>query len=156
MKKYFLTLAIIAVVIVVFISVKNGSIGSFDGFQNLLPMNIHSSGSSGSGDKKESTIAPYTLLDYYPVIDPSGKLGDKSAQDLWWHYPTFKVGSYDQITNNIRYPDNPDVGQCQPESMCNVIYGDRQEHSNYITPLGEAPSSGVRINYYSTTTPPFF
>lgn len=136
-----------------------GIIDKKEGYNNLTPMNIHSeilnNGSSGSGGSGNN-IAPYTLLTYYPLIDPTGKLSDKSIQDLWWKYPIFKVGSYDQITNNIRYPNNPDVGRCEPESICNVLYGDRQEHTNYVTPLGPAPNDGVRVNYYSTTTPPFF
>lgn len=93
------------------------------------------------------------LLDYYPHLDPSGKLGDKGASQLWQEYPIFKVGSYDQTTNNIRYPVNPDDGQCRPESMCNVLYGDRVT----TVPEIEPPVAGkVRVNLYTTNTPPFY
>lgn len=151
-KPIFTLVSLLFVVVIIFVFWKTiGWINKKEGYNNLLPMNIYSD-SAGSGN----TLAPYTLLTYYPLLDPTGKLSDKSAQDLWQKYPTFKVGSYEQITNNIRYPNNPDVGECQPESICNVLYGDKQEHSNYVYPIGPAPSSGVRVNYYSTTTPPFF
>jgi hypothetical protein len=103
-----------------------------------------------------SSSAPGTLLQYYPINDSTGKLGTKDSNQLWWHYPTFKVGSYDQITNNIRYPNNPDVGQCQPISMCNVLYGDRQEKTNYAEPAVPPEPGKVRVNFYTTDTPPFF
>ena len=114
---------------------------SAEGFVPLLPA---------------SADSPGTLLQYYPTLDPTGKLGEKDSSQLWWHYPTFKVGSYSQITNNIRYPNNPDVGQCQPESMCNVLYGDRQEKTNYSEPAIPPPSGKVRVGFFSTETPPFF
>jgi hypothetical protein len=111
---------------------------STEGFVPLLPASVS---------------APGTLLDYYPVIDPTGKLGDKDASQLWQNYPIYKVGSYDQITNNIRYPKNPDVGQCRPESMCNVLYGDRQEIAKPEPPPVEGK---VRVGFYNTDTPAFY
>ncbi len=100
-----------------------------------------------------STNASSHLLDYYPNLDPTGKLGDKGASQLWQEYPIFKVGSYAQTTNNIRYPVNPDVGQCRPDSMCNVLYGDRVT----VVPDVEPPIAGkVRVNLYTTNTPPFY
>lgn len=103
-----------------------------------------------------SSTAPGTILQYYPTLDPTGKLGTKDSNQLWWHYPTFKVGSYAQITNNIRYPNNPDVGQCQPISMCNVLYGDKQEKKNDYEASTPPEPGKVRVNFYTTDTPPFF
>jgi hypothetical protein len=103
-----------------------------------------------------SAEAPGTILQYYPALDPTGKLGTKDSNQLWWHYPTFKVGSYDQITNNIRYPNNPDVGQCQPISMCNVLYGERQEKTNYYEPTIPPEPGKLRVGFFNTYTPPFF
>jgi|LauGreDrversion4_2_1035121.scaffolds.fasta_scaffold31022_2 hypothetical protein len=90
------------------------------------------------------------MLSFYPS---TGKLGISAndAQDIWWHYPDFKVGSYAQITNNIRYPNNPDDGTCTPASMCGALYKEKQVASNYIEPLppvGDCP--GARVNYYRT------
>lgn len=109
-----------------------------EGFVPLLPADVNSSGH---------------LLQYYPNLDPTGKLGDKDASQLWQEYPIFKVGSYDQMTNNIRYPKNPDVGQCRPESMCNVLYGDRVEQAMPAFPPSEEK---VRVGFYNTDTPAFF
>ena len=90
------------------------------------------------------------MLTFYPS---TGRLGisNEESQKMWWHYPIFKVGSYDQITNNLRYFNNPDVGNCMPGSMCGALYKEKQEASNYIKPLppvSECP--GARINYYRT------
>lgn len=111
---------------------------STEGFVPLLPA---------------STDSSSHLLDYYPNLDPTGKLGDKGASQLWQEYPIFKVGSYAQMTNNIRYPKNPDVGQCRPESMCNVLYGDRQEMPEPDVPPVEGK---VRVGFYNTDTPAFY
>jgi hypothetical protein len=70
---------------------------------------------------------------------------------MWWHYPTFTVGSYDQITNNIRYSNNPDLGSCMPGSMCGALYHDNQLKSNYVSQLPQVnPNCGTRVGYYST------
>jgi|1048.fasta_scaffold03726_6 hypothetical protein len=112
-----------------------------EGFSPLLPTLVDS---------------PGTILQYYPKLDPTGKLGTKDSDQLWWHYPTFKVGSYSQITNNIKYPNNPDVGQCQPISMCNVLYGDRQEKTNYYEASVPPEPGKLRVGFFTTNTPPFF
>jgi hypothetical protein len=92
------------------------------------------------------------LGDSYPY---TGKkyVGDKGYSDMWWQYPTFEVGSYAQITNNIRYPKNPDDGQCRRAEFCDVLYENNQQQSNVSVPLPPAPLVGpdsVRINYYTT------
>jgi hypothetical protein len=70
---------------------------------------------------------------------------------MWWHYPVFEVGSYDQITNNIRYPNNPDEGTCMPASVCGALYHDKKTGSNYIEQLPPVnPTSGTRIGYFTT------
>jgi len=42
------------------------------------------------------------VKDSYPITGRKC-IGNDSAYKIWWHYPIFEVGSYDQITNNIRY-----------------------------------------------------
>jgi hypothetical protein len=114
---------------------------NLEGFVPLLPSPVDSRG---------------TLLQYYPILDSTGKLGNSDSNKSWNNYPTFKIGSYEQITNNIRYPNNPDIGKCSPISMCNVLYGNRQQKNNnyeYSTP----PESGkLRVGFFNTYTPPFF
>ena len=49
------------------------------------------------------------LQDTYPV-EIKKELNEDITRS-WCHKPIYNVGSYDQITNNIKYPTNPDIGQ---------------------------------------------
>ena len=90
------------------------------------------------------------VQDTYPITGING-ISDESANKMWWRYPTFQVGSYKQMTNNIRYPRNPDDARCTPASMCYALYKDKKLGSNIITPLPPIdPNSGTRIGYFST------
>lgn len=86
----------------------------------------------------------------YPPIGKN-EISNDNASDIWWHYPTFKLGSYAQITNNIRYPNNPDIGSCTPASMCGALYHDKFLGTNYVNPLPPVnPDSGTRVGYFTT------
>lgn len=92
------------------------------------------------------------LQDSYPVTGKSGVSVDQGSK-IWWHYPIFEVGSYDQITNNIRFSNNPDTGKCMPAEVCGALYKDSQNQSNYVYPLPPVkPECGSRVNYYYTPT----
>ena len=97
-----------------------------------------------------NAIKDVLVQSIFPRINPGG-LTDNNASDIWWHYPTFQLGSYAQITNNIRYSNNPDVGRCTPASMCGSLYNDRDNKSNYTHILPPVNNScGTRVNYYTT------
>jgi len=88
--------------------------------------------------------------DTYPFIGKN-QISNETSNDMWWHYPIFKLGSYKQITNNIKYPNNPDEGTCMPGSMCGALYHKKTIGSNYITPLPKLhPNLGTRIGYFFT------
>lgn len=90
------------------------------------------------------------VQDTYPAIGKND-ISNETSSDMWWHYPTFKLGSYDQITNNIRYLNNPDLGNCMPASMCGALYYEKKTGSNYIEQLPPVdPKSGTRIGYFTT------
>jgi hypothetical protein len=90
------------------------------------------------------------VQDTYPITGKNGVSNDGS-NEIWWHYPIFEVGSYDQITNNIRYSNNPDTGKCMPANFCGALYKEKQLKSNYIKPLLPIdPTSGTRIGYFTT------
>lgn len=90
------------------------------------------------------------VQDTYPITGINGVSNDGS-NEIWWHYPIFEVGSYDQITNNIRYPNNPDTGKCMPANFCGALYREKQLKSNYISPLPPVdPTVGTRIGYFTT------
>lgn len=91
--------------------------------------------------------------DTYPPIGKN-MLSDDTSNKMWWHYPTFELGSYQQITNNIRYPYNPDIGRCTPGAMCGALYHDNKHlGDNHVYPLPPVnPQSGTRVGYFSTDT----
>jgi hypothetical protein len=92
------------------------------------------------------------VQDTYPAIGKN-TISNNTSNDIWWHYPIFKLGSYDQITNNIRYPYNPDEGTCMPASMCGALYHDKKISSNYIEPLPPIyPNGGIRVGYFDATS----
>ena len=64
------------------------------------------------------------VQDTYPAIGKN-EISNDTANDIWQDYPIFQLGSYEQITNNIKYPDNPDNGRCMPSSMCGALYHDK-------------------------------
>ncbi len=90
------------------------------------------------------------LKDSFPLKNKIS-VSDDTANKIWWHYPTFKVGSYAQITNNLKYPNNPDVGRCTATEFCGSIYKEYQKKSNYIEPLPLIdPNCGTRVGYFTT------
>jgi hypothetical protein len=93
------------------------------------------------------------LDDEFPPTDRKGVTAN-SYNDIWWRYPVFGVGSYAQITNNLRYRRNPDDGECRTAEFCGAMYRDNEVHSNYVTPLPPVNETceGVRVNYYKSDT----
>jgi hypothetical protein len=88
------------------------------------------------------------LQDTYPPIGKN-QLSNNSANDIWMDYPVFQLGSYDQTTNNLRYPKNPDEGTCMPASMCGALYHDKNIGDNYISPLPPVSDNGTRVGYFT-------
>jgi hypothetical protein len=104
---------------------------------------------SGAGDYPYASNS-LLVQDQFPLTGNTG-ISNNTSNDIWWHYPIFTVGSYAQITNNLKYPNNPDEGTCMPGSMCQTLYKEKQLKSNYIQPLPPVnPNGGTRINYYNT------
>ena len=90
------------------------------------------------------------LQDSFPITGINGVSKDEGSK-IWFHYPIFEVGSYDQITNNLKYPNNPDTGRCMPAEFCGTLYKEKQIESNYIKPLPPVnPNAGTRVGYYTT------
>jgi hypothetical protein len=98
-----------------------------------------------------SSTTSVLVQDTYPVIEKKGISNDSGA-DIWSDYPIFTLGSYDQITNNIRYPDNPDEGTCMPASMCGALYHKKNIGNNYVEPLPPVNTdcNGARVGYFDT------
>ena len=114
-----------------------------------------------------SMIIPSNFMEGYqnisasnkPILDNfqytgNKKVGNKNISDVWWKAPVFEVGSFTQVTNNLRYRRNPDNGSAIRSEMSDVLYLDKKQiTSNISEPLPPAklitPNS-VRVNYYTT------
>jgi hypothetical protein len=78
-------------------------------------------------------------------------VSNDSYPRIWWHYPIFREGSYEQITNNLRYWKNPDEGTCVRAEFCGALYKDQKNKSNIVLPLPEVKTGpGPRVGYYRT------
>jgi hypothetical protein len=98
------------------------------------------------GDYPRSVDKP--ILDDYPLIG-GNQVSTNSASTIWKDYPVFGVGSFEQITNNIRYNRNPDDGICSRAEFCGALYHDAKHKTNIITPLPPAEEGqGARVGYY--------
>lgn len=91
------------------------------------------------------------ILDSYPFTHY--KVVDKDTYSSnSKHYPVFSLGSYEQITNNLRYYKNPDNGLCAPAELCGDFYHDIHTKSNIIKPLPPVcDGNDIRVNYYRTS-----
>ncbi len=91
------------------------------------------------------------VQDTYPITGINS-VSDQSAAKMWWRYPIFQVGSFKQMTNNIRYPNNPDDARCTAANFCYALYKDKKIGSNVVTPLPPVdPNSGTRVGYFATS-----
>ena len=67
----------------------------------------------------------YRLLpnDMYPPKNPV-TVTDKSVfqRGISKYYPAVELGSYEQKTNNVRYPSLPEYGDCTPTEFCESFY----------------------------------
>jgi hypothetical protein len=95
------------------------------------------------------------ILDDYPKINKN-KTSNNNYNQIWWRYPTFSLGSFEQITNNLRYHYNPDQGTCVRADFCGAVYHDKKEYNsvkktNIVNPLPPAEEgTGARVGYFRT------
>jgi hypothetical protein len=90
------------------------------------------------------------ILNDYPLIGKNETSND-SYNDIWKDYPVFSLGSYKQITNNLRYHKNPDNGTCIRADFCGALYRNKKTKSNIIKPLPPAEEGdGARVGYFRT------
>jgi hypothetical protein len=129
-----------------FLNRKGSFHNNMEGYSNYVL-----EGENASVGKFPSSETEVLVQDTYPITGRNG-ISNDSAATIWWHYPTFQLGSYDQITNNIRYSNNPDEGTCMPASMCGALYKEKQYKSNYVYPLPPVvnPPCGTRVGYFIT------
>ena len=101
---------------------------------------------------RENQSQDLLLQDTFPTTG-SASVSDKQSADVWWKYPIFKVGSYAQVTNNIKYPRNPDTGRCMRIEMCDTLYENRENKTNVVVPNPPVESSlAPRVGYFNSST----
>lgn len=131
-----LVLLVLIVIIVYF--TKSSNKNGFDNYNLASP-----------GYYPENVVTPL-LKGEYPLTG-NKNVSSNEYSDIWWHYPAFRVGSYKQITNNLRYYRNPDEGTCIGAEFCGALYHDKKTPTNISIPLDPVPNGeGPRINYYRT------
>jgi hypothetical protein len=127
------------------------SIKMIENYQNYDINNSMSTSLGGDTGEYPLTETDLLVEDTYPATGRKG-ISNNGSANIWWHYPIFQLGSYDQITNNIRYPNNPDEGTCMPASMCQTLYKEKQLKTNYVKQLPPInPNCGTRVGYFDTS-----
>jgi hypothetical protein len=121
----------------------------------LAPLIINIEGFSGMYDLTTPGIFPKSvdqaILDDYPKIGKN-TTSNNNYNQIWWKYPVFSLGSYEQITNNLKYHYNPDDGQCIRADFCGAVYNDKKNtKTNIISTLPPADEgAGARVGYFRT------
>lgn len=89
------------------------------------------------------------ILNDYPQIGKN-ETSNNNYSDIWFKYPVLPIASFEQITNNLRYHDNPDEGTCIRADFCGALYYNKKdEKSNIVKPLPPAEEgSGARVGYF--------
>ena len=118
------------------------------------------------------TQSPFLLHDVYPEeTNISIHALSKYNEKAWRQSQPVQVGNYEQTTNNIQFPINPDNGTCIPREFCykfyknNMIHHDDNVSEMIVSDNTQGKSSSdkiqgsvdeVRIGYFRTDTRPFF
>ena len=137
---------IILIILFVYFLLYINNFSKKDHSMSLIQEGFDLGGASGDYPKSEMDVL---VQDSYPITGING-VSKENASNMWWHYPIFQVGSYKQITNNLKYPNNPDTGRCMPADLCGSLYKDHQIETNYIKPLPPVGTNcaGARVGYF--------
>jgi hypothetical protein len=116
------------------------------GFEGFTSYNLAEA--TGKIPESETNVL---VQDSYPITGING-ISNNGASDIWWWYPALKIGSYKQITNNIRYPYRPSDGRCTPASMCGALYkkNDNFIGKNDVKQLPPVGNCGTRVGYFNS------
>jgi hypothetical protein len=132
MNKYIFLLVVMATLLILAPIIKP----SFEGFSL-----------NNAGIYPQANDVPI-LVDEYPYTG-SKTVSKKDASEIWTNYPQFQLGSYEQITNNFKYPNNPDNGTCSRAEFCGALYENKSYGSNIIESLPPVCSGpGARVGYF--------
>ena len=119
----------------------------------LAPFIKNIEGFSGIYDLMTPGLFPKSvdkvILDTYPQIGKN-ETSNNNYSDIWKEYPIFPLASFKQLTNNLRYHENPDEGTCVRADFCGALYYDKKNaKSNIIHPLPPVEEGpGARVGYF--------
>ena len=131
--KYKFVIGSIIFLILILVFKKN-----IDGFSGLYDLST-----PGSFPKSVNQA----ILNDYPLINKNDTSNNNYNQ-IWWHYPVFKLGSYKQVTNNLKYYDNPDNGTCVRADFCGALYKNKKDTNTNITLPLPPVQQGLRVGYF--------
>ena len=136
-----ISLLCIISIYILFENNKNNNI--YETYQNIKINN---------NEKNNETINKQNdlLLDGdYPLVEKK-RFNDNNYSKYWWKKPVFS-SSYKQLTHNLRYQKNPDIGNSTPTEFSGIFYGDKFIQSNETVCLPPPPpENGIRVGYFST------
>ena len=75
-------------------------------------------------------------------IEPS----QLTVDDLEKYKPRTPMCSYKQVTNNFRYWETPNNGECKPAAFCNAYY-EKKEHK--IRGIEIPKNNNKRVNFFN-------
>lgn len=127
----------------------------------------------GWGNKESSSTLPQEgkqnrlLENVYPLKQPSIKkvriddvpqletnlLSSDTSRDIFLKYPLFQLGTYEQVTNNIKFPQNPDNGTSLQPELSDTLYANKTlVESNIVSilPPVSKTTKGRRVGYYQS------
>lgn len=92
------------------------------------------------------------LKDEYPLTGRK-RLSAHNTSKYWWKYPELPL-KYSQVTNNLKYYKNPDIGTNSFPEFNGVFYGDKHAPKNTIDCIKtEVPDEEgkVRVGFFNTS-----
>ena len=102
-------------------------------------------------DAYPSSLETPLLKNDFPLKNPPQFQVDNTYSMLWKEDPDAVLGSYAQVTNNVKYRLDPNNGSCVPAGMCNSFYNKKKptQHNPPCSPPKLSEDKGVRVNYYN-------
>ena len=115
-KHILITLILFA--ILVYMANKTGNLS--EGYENLFTLTP----GHAEGDN-------YLLKGIFPISNNPVSTQQYSRE---WHlYPVFSIPSFKQMTNNLKYFNNPSIAHESPEDFLDTFYGSKSAKSNIVS-----------------------
>lgn len=124
--------------ILVYMTNKNSNLS--EGYENLFTL------TPGHADGDN-----YLLKGVFPISD--NPVSSQQYSKEWHLYPVFSIPNFKQMTNNLRYFNNPNISHESPEDFLDTFYGSKSAKSNIVSYGDVNPiitSNKPRVGYWNT------